>query len=111
MPDPFYNPAVPSHVPANLVHDFNLFDYGGRDPFSIFYGMHRDLPEIFWTRNNGGHWVVQGADAIAEMLPDTQRFSSARPYVPDSANFDDPVFYPLLVDPPRHARYRRAVAP
>jgi cytochrome P450 len=111
MPDPFYNPTVPEHVPASLVHDFNLFDYGGREPFSIFHRMHRDLPEMFWTRNNGGHWVVQGADAIAEMGPDTQRFSSARPYVPDSANFDDPVFYPLLVDPPLHTRYRRAVAP
>jgi cytochrome P450 len=42
---------------------------------------------------------------------DTRRFSNRRPYVPDSQNYDDPVFYPLLVDPPAHTRYRRAVAP
>jgi cytochrome P450 len=66
---------------------------------------------MFWTRNNGGHWIILGSDAIAEMGLDTRRFSNRRPYVPDSQNYDDPVFYPLLVDPPAHTRYRRAVAP
>ena len=112
MADPYYNSEVPSHVPKALLHDFNIYDYRGRDPFqSIFEMHHAGLPEIFWTRHNGGHWIILGAEAINEAGPDTERFSSARPMVPDSQNFDDPAFYPLLVDPPHHGRYRKAVAP
>jgi cytochrome P450 len=112
MTDTFYNSIVPAHVPSHLVHDFNLYDYGDADPFLTFHKMHQmKLPEMFWTRNNGGHWVILGSDAIADMGFDTRRFSNRRPYVPDSQNYDEPVFYPLLVDPPAHTRYRRAIAP
>ncbi len=112
MNDPFYNPVLPSHVPPGIVYDFNIYDYEGRDPFEVIHEMHNaGLPEIFWTRNNGGHWVAFGADAISAVAQDPGSFSSERPIVPDQQNFDSPVFIPLVLDPPDHAAYRHVIAP
>jgi camphor 5-monooxygenase len=112
MGDAFYNPVTPAHVPAQLVRDFNIYDFDGEDPFEVISRMHRtQVPEMFWTRNNGGHWVAFGADAIAAVSKDTRRFSSARPIVPDGQNFESPVFIPLVLDPPDHGIYREVLAP
>jgi camphor 5-monooxygenase len=110
--DPFYNPVIPASVPDARLHDFNIYDYGGADPFEKIHEMHRaSVPELFWTRNNGGHWIALGAKAIAEISADNTRFSSIRPIVPDSQNLAEPIFIPLTSDPPLHAGYRSVVAP
>jgi camphor 5-monooxygenase len=114
MADPFYNPVVPEHVPPALVHDFNMYDPAapGIDVFQTIRAMHeRGLPPIFWTRTNGGHWVVLKGAAIAEAIRDPQRFSSKRILVPDEQNFDVPFFVPLMSDPPDHAGYRALCMP
>jgi len=114
MTEPFYNPVVPDHVPPGLVHDFNMYDPAepGEDVFQAFRALHeRGLPEIFWTRTNGGHWVVRKGAAIAEAIRDPSRFSSKRILVPDEQNFDVPFFVPLMSDPPDHASYRALCAP
>src|SRR3546814_506220 len=79
MADPFYNPVVPDHVPPALVHDFNMYDPAepGEDVFEAFRSLHeRGLPEIFWTRTNGGHWVIRKGAAIAVAVRVPSRFSS-----------------------------------
>jgi cytochrome P450 len=114
MSDPYYNGTIPEHVPPALVNDFNLFDPAeeGRDLFQSVRGLHeRKLPDIFWSRNNGGHWVALRGEAIAEIARDPGIFSSKRMLVPDDQNFQTPFFVPLMSDPPEHAGYRSIVAP
>lgn len=114
MADPFYNPLVPEHVPTVLVHDFNMYNPAGpgEDAFEAFRALHeRGLPEIFWTRTNGGHWVIRKGAAIADAVRDPKIFSSKRILVPDEQNFDVPFFVPLMSDPPEHAGYRALCAP
>jgi cytochrome P450 len=114
MTDPYYNPTIPPHVPAHLVHDFNLFDpeYEDLDLFASVRRLHDiGLPEIFWTRNNGGHWVALRGAVIAEVARDAAHFSSKRMFVPDEQNFETSFFVPLMADPPDHAGYRSIVMP
>jgi cytochrome P450 len=110
--DPFYNDSVPDRIPPELVHDFNVYDYGDRNPFELISEMHDiGYPELFWTRNNGGHWIAFGASAIGEITLDTARFSSVQPIVPESEKMSEPYIIPGLSDPPLHTGYRGVVAP
>jgi camphor 5-monooxygenase len=110
--DPDYNPSIPAHVPGALVRDHNVFDYVSADPFMAVHELLNDgVPEVFWTRNNGGHWVVLGAEATTELAADAALFSATRLMVPDHQNSDTPSFPPLDVDPPLHREYRNVLAP
>jgi camphor 5-monooxygenase len=112
MHDPHYNPVVPGHVPAVLVRDYNVFDYESQDPYQAAHALlGSQAPEVFWTRNNGGHWVVTGAAATAELGADAALFSATRMMVPDHQNAEPPSFPPLDVDPPMHREYRNVLAP
>jgi camphor 5-monooxygenase len=112
MTDPFFRSAPPSHVPAHLLHDFNIYDYGGRDPFVCFRELYEeDVPSLFWTRNNGGHWVARNSRVIGEITNNSKVFSNSRNAVPDEMNTEPPLFIPLQIDPPRHQSYRSIVAP
>ena len=85
--DPYYSPTVPEHVPQALVHDFNAFDHESEDPYRAVENLFRKgVPEIFWTRHYGGHWVLMGTEAIAKMAETPLIFSSRRWLVPDSQN-------------------------
>jgi len=113
MTDPYYRPNPPSHVPAALVRDFNINNVpdGDLDVFQTIHRMHGSgISDVFWTRNNGGHWVALRAQQIAEVASDWKRFSSKRMLVPDEQNFDTDFFVPLMADPPEHALYRGTVA-
>jgi cytochrome P450 len=111
MSDPYYREQVPSHVPQSLVHDFNIYDPECAD-LDLFVSIKRlhdiGLPDLFWTRNNGGHWIVLRGKAIAEIMKDPLRFSSKRFLVPEEQNFETDLFVPLMSDPPEHAAYRQA---
>lgn len=114
MVDPYYNSSVPPHIRPELVHDFNIYDpeYADLDLFQSFRRLHEiGLPEIFWTRNNGGHWIARRGEVIAEIARDAARFSSKRMFVPDEQNFETDFFVPLQADPPDHAGYRSIAAP
>ncbi|WP_198046077.1 cytochrome P450 [Novosphingobium aquimarinum] len=112
MNDPFYTAEVPAHVPANLIHDFNIFGYNDGDYFEIIDGLFRQgVPPVFWTRHNGGHWVALGIEAVNEMAAKPNLFSTRRLFVPDNQNSDVMEFPPLDVEPPLHTHYRAVVAP
>jgi cytochrome P450 len=112
MHDPDYNEVIPPHVPTSLVRDHNIFDYQTQDPFlAVDELFEKGAPEIFWTRNNGGHWIVMGAEATAQLGADAALFSSTRLMVPDHANADTASFIPLTSDPPIHKQYRGVLAP
>jgi camphor 5-monooxygenase len=111
--DAYYNEVVPAHVPASLVHDFNIYDPEYQD-LDLFHSFKRlqdiGLPDIFWTRHNGGHWIALRGAAIAEIFRDGATFSSKRPFVPDEQNFETPFFIPLMADLPQHPAYRKVAA-
>jgi len=112
MNDRFYNAEVPSHVPGSLVHDFNIFDYETADPFEAAGDLlKKGLPDVFWTRNNGGHWIALGAESVQGVLAAPRVFSSTRLMLPDSQNPAAKSFPPVDTDPPYHKAARGAVAP
>jgi cytochrome P450 len=112
--DPYYRTEIPDHIPPELVHDFNILAAAAddQDPFVAIHDLHqRNLPHIFWTRHNGGHWVALNSKAIADAMQDPATFSSERPFVPDQFNDGMTFFVPLMTDPPDHAGYRAIVQP
>lgn len=105
-----YNVNVPSHVPQHLIHDFDIYDYEP-DPFWAVRRLTEErVPEIFWTRHNGGHWVPRTARAITAVMRDSGLFSSTKMFLPDERNPEKP-FIPAQVDPPLHTSYRKIISP
>jgi cytochrome P450 len=101
------NPVVPSHVPPELVFDYDLYEPGpaGSDYFAELYGLKHRAPPIFWTRCNGGHWYVTDAKIANQVMRDSATFSSRLLVVPRENNPDDG-FVPIFLDPPEHTKFR-----
>ncbi|MET0364864.1 MAG: cytochrome P450, partial [Sphingobium sp.] len=104
-------PNQPSHVPDALVFDFDI--YGdpriGEDVQGTYALALEQAPDIFWTRLNGGHWIVKGFDAITAVVTDPEHFSVREMQIPRVEN--PPFFIPLSLDPPENLPYRRAMMP
>jgi cytochrome P450 len=99
-------------VPLSLVYDYDMLDYQTHDPFHAFDGLiEKDLPEIFWTRHNGGHWLITGIEAITGASLDPGLFSSRRISRPEQLDTYVPYFPPVDADPPLHTAFRSALAP
>ena len=108
--DPFYRPDLPAHVAPEQVYDFNLYapEYQGMDLYASIHRLHElNLPEVFWTRHNGGHWVALQAKAIHEIVKTPQTFSSVKWHVPASMDYNTDFYVPFMSDPPDHTSYRR----
>src|SRR3546814_3783408 len=62
--------SVPSHVPAELVREFDFFAAPelASAPHREMRRFHRDAHGIFYTPLNGGHWVVTRSAVEVEML-------------------------------------------
>jgi cytochrome P450 len=101
---------VPTHVPVELVRDFDYFAIDAPDG-DVHLGWRRlqDGPPIFYTPHNGGHWVATRADDLETMFLDPARFSSREATIPRAGK---PVSLPLLeVDPPEHNAWRQLLIP
>ena len=63
---------IPPHVSSELVVDFNyaVMPEGIDNPFDIWDNIARTTPEIFYTPQNQGHWVVRGSDKIYDLFRD-----------------------------------------
>jgi cytochrome P450 len=98
----------PSHVPPELVRDFDFYDFPGssEDVQAAFASIQQSSPDIFWTPRNGGHWVATRTEDVMEMLKDYQRFSVRQLVIPPFPP-DTPPFIPSEIDPPQHRKYRR----
>ena len=101
----WHNVPVPDHVPAGLVYDFDYISDPELfiEPHERLLRLQAEAPQIFFTRRNGGHWVIIGYEALVEAARKTDIFSSAQPEV---NGFKPPVLLPLMVDPPVHKVYR-----
>lgn len=112
--DPYYNDVIPPHVPSDIVFDYNIYDLriGELDPYASIKHMREiGLPDIFWTRHNGGHWICLGGNRAAELSRAPNIFATSRMFVPDEKNGSDAdMLLPLFADPPRHSSYRKVAS-
>lgn len=99
---------VPDHVPAHLVADFDVWTdpLAGPDlQLAITDKLHGQLPDIFYTPRNGGHWMISRMDHARKVVTDAETFASSgsieMPGIPD---FRLP---PQDMDPPDHLKYRK----
>jgi cytochrome P450 len=108
-------PAVPTHVPAELVWDHCLdqFNMELDDPFLAGSRLH-DGPDIIWaTQASHGQpgWVITRHDLIEEAFLDYGHFSSQRGSNIDAVMGSAMRMLPTEVDPPEHRLYRRILTP
>src|SRR3546814_2808967 len=70
--------SVPDHVPAELVHDFDIYndDQIKRDLHAAYARLHREAPPVFYTPANGGHWLITRHDLMSEVVRDFETFRS-----------------------------------
>lgn len=102
---------TPPQIPDHLVFDFDIYADPriGEDVQGTYAEALSDAPEIFWTRHNGGHWIVKSFDAISKVVLDPEHFSVREMQIPRVEN--PPFFIPLSLDPPENLPYRKAMMP
>jgi len=103
---------TPPHVPAALVHGFDLYnvEVADGDYHAALKRLHDPgIPDIFWTPKNGGHWVATRGEDIYEIFKDAQRFTSQKLVVPAERNTHR--MPPIFLDPPEHTKYRTLLSP
>lgn len=111
----FNIPPVPNpqHVKPEQVIDFDIYNLVVPD--AEYQLLIKQLiqdsgaPDLFWTPQNGGHWVAARADVIDQILTQHELFSSRRISVIEAMN-PNPPFAPLQIDPPDHIQYRKLLA-
>ena len=98
--------AAPTHVPPELVVDFDYMHPPGIEAGDVYAAWARlhDGPDIVWTFRNGGHWILTRAEDLKWAQETHEIFSHEEFLIPrGSVNVAMP---PITVDPPLHARYR-----
>ncbi len=97
---------APPHVPEALIFDFDYFNAPelAHEPHRNALILHDKAPPIFWSRRNGGHWIVTRAAPALAMLQRPDLFPSDPRYNPGART---PRTLPNLSDPPEHTEYRR----
>ncbi len=106
--------ARPDHVPANLVHDFDLLTDPALtiDPHGRYERLMAEAPPIFWTPRNGGHWMLNRFELTFDAARDWETFSSQpeyfsmTDYAAQSGPDRTPLPIPILIDPPMHGKFR-----
>jgi hypothetical protein len=68
----------PAHIPSALVYefDYNTDPEYWKDPHARAADVIKNAPPLFWTPFNGGHWMFQSYEAVADALRDYETFSS-----------------------------------
>ncbi|MBK5264217.1 MAG: cytochrome P450 [Alphaproteobacteria bacterium] len=99
----------PTHVPVGQVFDFDVYRFpvvDGEFQSALLQLRRQEVPEVFWTPRNGGHWVVTRARDVQMVLETPDIFSSRKSSVP-KALAPNPPLPPIQSDPPEHAQYRQ----
>lgn len=107
-----FQPPPPDHVPPELIVDFDLFKVppGVTDPAQIWTNLKKSgVPRIFYSLQNGGHWVFTEYDQITDGFRNYGVFSNHQTPVPPIEPY--PVMQPQGVDPPEHKAFRSLLAP
>ena len=111
--------TIPSHVPKDLVRDFNFYTAPGMamtpdgDPHAALAVL-RELPPIFYspqnTRDNQGTWVLTRIEDMRTVMQDHETYSSHRAIFSSAVGETWPLV-PLELDPPAHTTYRSLLNP
>ncbi|ROM33970.1 hypothetical protein BK648_24750 [Pseudomonas poae] len=100
----------PAHVTQAQVCDFDVYALqaeNGEYQSLVSNLVHEaSVPDMFWTPQNGGHWVAARAEVIDQVFNNPELFSSRKISVIAAMN-PDPPFAPLQIDPPDHNQYRK----
>ena len=97
---------IPAHVPPERVlhFDFRNDEQLQRDPWAYLNEMN-DGPDIFFSSDLGGYWVVTRKELIDEVYTRHDLFTAKSLAVP---KIENPVpLIPNLMDPPEHTKYRK----
>lgn len=100
--------SLPPHVPERLVFDFDFYNppMEGTDLHGAWTELQAPgVPDIVWSRCNGGHWIATRGSLIREAYEDHLHFSSECPFIPREVGeaYD---FIPTSMDPPEQRQYR-----
>jgi cytochrome P450 len=100
---------IPDHVPAELVRDFNIFEFEGssQDVHKAWRKIIDEQPNVFYTPVFGGFWVLNRAELLDQAWPDAELLSSADGIGIPPAPAEMPPFYPIDTDDPLHKVLRR----
>jgi cytochrome P450 len=101
--------AVPDHVPADRVIDFNVYnpDPEGTGYDEAWLSLRDQSKSLMWTPANGGHWIATTGALIKSILADFDHFSSKALMVPKEFGISQLI--PVGSDPPEHLQYRALV--
>ena len=102
-------PAIPDHVPPERVLRFDFRNDEGirRDPWGTIAALH-DRPDIFFSPDLGGYWVVTPVALIDDVFSRHDLFTATSLAIPKLK--DAPTLIPNNLDPPAHTGYRKAMA-
>lgn len=113
--------AIPPHVPADLVRNYDLLNYAMLGPDEDVYDFLSSLtkgPRVFYNATpcvpvmaySSGMWVLTRGEDIRTALQNPQIFSSATK--PLSAVIGESWnLIPIELDPPTHTKYRALLNP
>lgn len=100
---------VPTHVPPELVREFDHHAEPAAapdcfSPFDRLYGT-----RVFWSPLHGGFWVLTRAQDISDALHRPDVFSSHPVGIPAMEGYPRKLI-PEELDPPEHGKYRKPLA-
>ena len=104
---------LPPHVDPRRVVEYDMFKVKALDgeyQLGVKRYSQSDIPDIFWTQSNGGHWVFTKTADIEFALSNPDIFSANKMFVPREKN-PNPPLTPLMIDPPDHGKYRAMLTP
>ncbi len=110
-PTEIRNSPERSDIPAHLVCDVDIFNLpGAEDDVQLAWRrLQTDLPPIFWTPKNGGHWIATRSEDIKYIQQTYDRFSHNEVLLP---KMPLPTrLIPMSLDPPEHTFFRQLVMP
>ena len=104
--------SLPSHVPEQLVRDFNIYmppriDKDFHEAWATLLAEDESCP-LVKKKKNEGHWLPTRSAIIEEVLTDYSRFSSRSIILPKSHSADHGLL-PTTIDPPEHHFYRKTL--
>ena len=101
--------TVPAHVPPGLArhYDFRNDPALRTDPWGWMERL-GDGPDIFWSPDLGGYWVVTRGPYIEEVFARGDLFSVKSLAIPKQP--DAPILIPNNLEPPEHGKYRRILS-
>lgn len=104
--------SVPSHVPAGLVREIDVFNVKAlhKDLHLAWKRVQDENPPIFYTPLNGGHWIMTRAPLIERLFSEPELFASRHAYIPPLPP-GIPEQLPINSDGKEHRAYRSFIMP